>query len=119
MYIGLQRYTTIHIAAPSVHPSVPPSLYPFFPRNCWSILNKDFRSTAKHPSQEVGQSDVDPQELQEVIRTSFKKSLNFNNVTSNQVFRFFHSLYNHTSPEAENRLVSIIRNSLIFKNGKR
>ena len=37
-----------------VHPSIPPSLYPFFSQNCLHILSKVFRSTAKQPTPEVG-----------------------------------------------------------------
>ena len=34
--------------------SVRPSLYPFYSQNCLHILSKVFRSTAKHPTPEVG-----------------------------------------------------------------
>ena len=46
----------IHINTDSlrVHRSVWPSLYPFYSQNCLHILSKVFRSTAKHPTQEVG-----------------------------------------------------------------
>ena len=37
-----------------VHRSVRPSLYPFYSQNCLHILSKVFRSTTKHPTQEVG-----------------------------------------------------------------
>ena len=48
--------TKIHTNIDSlpVHPSVPPSLYPFFSQNCLHILSKVFRSTAKQPTPEVG-----------------------------------------------------------------
>ena len=32
---------------------------------------------------------------------------------------YFHALYDHTSPEIENRFTSIVRNAFIFKNGNR
>ena len=42
---------------------VRPSLYPFYSQNCLHILSMVFRSTARQPTQEVGYSDVDPQEF--------------------------------------------------------
>ena len=55
-FIGFQRCTKIHINTDSLpfHPSIPPSLYPFFSQNCLHILSKVFRSTAKQPTLEVG-----------------------------------------------------------------
>ena len=55
-FIGFQRCTRIPINTDSlrVHRSVRPSLYPFYSQNCLHILSKVFRSTAKHPTQEVG-----------------------------------------------------------------
>ena len=60
----------INIDSLPVHPSVPPSLYPFFSQNCLHILSKVIRSTVKQPTLEVDQSDVDPQEFKGVTRTS-------------------------------------------------
>ena len=37
---------------------------------CSIALSKVFRSTARQPIQEVGQSDVDPQEFKRIIRSS-------------------------------------------------
>ena len=48
------------------------------------------------------------------------KSPNFNHITSIKSFDFsFNPLYNYLSRWTENRLASIIWNSLIFKNGNR
>ena len=44
----------INIDSLRVHRSVRPSLYSFYSQNCLHILSKVFRSTAKHPTQEVG-----------------------------------------------------------------
>ena len=52
------------------------------------------------------QSDVDPQEFREVIRKSHIS--NFQPCNKHQVFRFFHVLYSHTSPEIEKKTYSLV-----------
>ena len=55
-FIGFRRCTKIHINIDSlrVHRGVRPSLYPLYSQNCFHILSKVFRSTARQPTQEVG-----------------------------------------------------------------
>ena len=55
-FTGFQRCTKIPINTDSlrVPRSVRPSLYPFYSQNCFHIFSKVFRSTAKHPTPEVG-----------------------------------------------------------------
>ena len=99
---------------------VRPSLYPFYSQNCLHIFSKVFRSTAKHPTQEVGSiRDVDPKEFKRIIRTS--SIYKFQHITYIKSFDF--STFYTTIPDQKLkiRLATIIRNSRSFnhKNGNR
>ena len=98
-FTGFRRCTKVHINIDSlrVHQSVRPSLYPFYSHNCLHILSKVFRSTARQPTQEVDQSDVDPQEFKRIIRSS--KISKFQPYHKHQVFWFFDPLHNHSAPK--------------------
>ena len=81
--------------------------------NCLHILSNVSRITAWQPSQELDQSDVDPQRLDHL------KSPNFNLITNIKSFDFS-TLY-RTIPhqKLKSSLAYIIRNSFIHKNGNR
>ena len=119
-FIGFQRCTKIPINTDSlrVHRSVRPSLYPFYSQNCLHILSKVFKSTAKHPTQEVGVNQMwilkNSKELLEHLQ-----SPNFNHITSIKSFDFSTLYTTIPHQKLKSRLATIIRNSFIHKNGNR
>ena len=116
--MGFQRCTKITDSL-RVHRSVRPSLYRFYSQNCLHILSKVFRSTAKHRS--YSRSGVNQlwilknsKELLEHLQ-----SPNFSHITSIKSFDFSTLYTTIPHQKLKSRLVTIIRNSFIHKNGNR
>ena len=97
---------------------IPVPRWTFYSQNCLHILSKVFRSTAKHPTQEVGVNQMwilkNSKELLEHLQ-----SPNFNHITSINSFdcsTLYTTIPHH---KRKSRLATIIRNSFIHKNGNR
>ena len=95
-FIGFQRCTQFpkNIDLLLVHRSVRPSRYLFYSQNCLHILSKAFRSTAKHPTQEVGSIRCGSSR----IHYNYYDNLNLLILTLSQALSpsIFHPLHDHS-----------------------
>ena len=91
------------------------SLCKMYSQNCLHILSKVFRSTAKHPTQEVG--SIRCGTLKKLLE--HLQSPNFNHITSIKSFDFSTLYTTIPHQKLKSRLATIIRNSFIHKNGNR
>ena len=76
-------------------------------------IKEGLQSTAKQPTKTWGQSDVDPKELLEYL-----KSLNFNHITNIKSFDFSTLYQTISHHNLKSRLATMVLKTFIHKNWK-
>ena len=108
-FTGFQRYTKLPINTDSlrVPRSVRPSLYPFYSQNCLHILSKVFRSTAKHPTPEVGSIRCGSLRIQKNYKNIFNLQIStISQALSPLIFRPFTQPFLTKNLKADSQLSS-------------